>query len=221
MFQHLTLDLAVDSLILMVSLFFLLRFCFLKKHTQSEHFISLFLFGVSVFLVTRLLHSIEISMGFAFGLFAIFSVLRYRTESLSTRDMTYLFTTITIALISSVSSLTSVELLIVNGGICVFAKLIEAQWFSKKYSEKLITYEVIENIKPHRRAHLFADLEQRTGLDVHDVIVEDINFMNDSAKLKVLYSIQSMGSENLKDSVPTNSHQSADAVVRYPSKKVS
>lgn len=187
MFEHINITLVYKLCILVTSLFCLLKFSFLKKSGNKEVFVSFFLFGFSVFFVTYFLSSIEISMGFAFGLFAIFSVLRYRTESLGARDMTYLFTTITLSLITSVSALGVAELALICLVICSFAMLLESELFSEEQQEKEIIYEVIENIKPENHEILLADLKDRTGLDIISIRVNDINFINDSAKLTVKY----------------------------------
>lgn len=198
MFPHISAFFIVKTLIVVCSLYVLLRWCFYEKqiNKNKQTAISFSLFGFSVFMVTGLLHNIEISMGFAFGLFAIFSVLRYRTETLETRDMTYLFTTIALSLITAVAPFNLVEIIFVNAMLCGFAKILELDVWSDNLSVQTLTYEKIDNIKPENKALLLADLQQRTGLDVVNVEIETINFLNDSALLKIFYRREDVPNEN-------------------------
>src|SRR5690554_5547519 len=87
-----------------VSVFVLIR-CYYAFSRHRENAASFILFGVGVFLVTALLHSVTVTMGFAFGLFAVFSMLRYRTEALGIKEMTYLFLVIAMALLAAVGTM--------------------------------------------------------------------------------------------------------------------
>jgi len=165
----------------------LLRGIYHKNNTASESLAGFMIFGNGLFFVTALLHSVDISMGFAFGLFAVFSMLRYRTESLNVTDMTYLFVLITISLLSSVSSLTMAELAIVNLTICGLTAFFESSFFSQKISCKTIIYENIKLINSTQKAALIADLNNRLGIDVIEVEIGDVDFLRDSAALKIFY----------------------------------
>ena len=101
----------------MVAIFVLVRFCYFKFSQHRSYASSFILFGMGVFLVTGQLSSVDISMGFAFGLFAIFSMLRYRTESIDIKEMTYLFLVISIALLSGVGAMTHIELVAIAAAI--------------------------------------------------------------------------------------------------------
>jgi hypothetical protein len=126
-------------------------------------------------------------MGFAISLFAIFSMLRYRTESISIKEMTYLFLVIGIALLSAVSQINYWELLLINLLISGFAAFAESLLFMPNLIEKTIQYEKIDNIKPQNRELLLADLKQRTGLNIQTVHIENIDFLRDTALLKIYY----------------------------------
>jgi len=187
MFEYLTLNFFYKALTLNLSLLLLLRFIFLRNGGTQDIYKGLFLFGFSVFFVTYLLKDIDMSMGFAFGLFAIFSVLRYRTETLGAKDMTYLFTTIALSLIASVAPLGFIELSSVCLLICGFAFILELNLFSPTIREKSVVYENIENIRPENYNKLIDDLKNRTGLDIKSVSIGDVNFINDSATVKIRY----------------------------------
>lgn len=171
----------------LVSLFVLVRWCYYPKSHNSNFLFSFYLFGIGVFIVTYLLHDVEMSMGFAFGLFAIFSMLRYRTESISIKEMTYLFLVIALALLSAVGQLNYWELLVINGIICLFSALAESRFFIPQLGEKVIQYEKIDNIKPENWEILLNDLKRRTGLNIQNIQVETIDFLKDAATIKVYY----------------------------------
>lgn len=175
-------------LINFVSLFVLIRLCYFRKSLNRDFLFSYFLFGVGVFIISYMLRAVDISLGFAFGLFAIFSMLRYRTESISIKEMTYLFLVISVALLCAVGPVTAIELLILNAIICGCTVLIESRLVAPVLEEKLISYEKIENIKPANKHLLIEDLRERTGLDIHHVSVLDIDFLRDTAMIKAYYS---------------------------------
>jgi len=163
----------------------LVRLCYYRFSQHRANASSFMLFGMGVFLVTSLLHSAEVSMGFAFGLFAVFSMLRYRTESISIKEMTYLFLVIAIALLSSVGTMLHVELLGLTLFICLLTFLLETSFVLPLLDELEIDYEKIDNIKLDQRGLLIQDLKQRTGLDIKQIEVLSIDFLRDCARLKV------------------------------------
>ena len=169
------------------SLLVLLRGIYFRYTPNRDSLFAFFLFGMGVFLITHLLHNVDMSMGFAFGLFAVFSMLRYRTESMSIRDMTYLFLVIVVALLSAVAPVHYVELMMLNALICMMALLAESRWFAPRMHEKRVLYENIENIKQENKARLIRDLSQRTGLDIVKVEVVSIDFLRDVAELDVFF----------------------------------
>lgn len=176
--------------ILLLGVIVLLRGIYFRSTPNREAFFSFFLFSNGVFLITFLLHSIDLSMGFAFGLFAVFAMLRYRTEPISVRDMTYLFLVISLALMCSIAPLPHYELALLNVLICALAVLGEASFFAPRVFEKKINYDTIENIKPERHHLLLADLEARTGLKIIKFEIGQIDYLTDSARLIVFCTAQ-------------------------------
>ena len=126
-------------------------------------------------------------MGAAFGLFAVFSLLRYRTENISAKDMTYLFIVIALGMISAVNKGTFIETSVINMIILVIAYAMDANLFMKNENTKKIHYENIELIQPENRLLLMKDLKLRTGLNIHKVIIDQIDFVHDSAIIIVHY----------------------------------
>lgn len=170
------------------SVFVLIRFYYTYSR-HRENAASFILFGLGVFLVTSLLHSVTVTMGFAFGLFAVFSMLRYRTEALGIKEMTYLFLVIAMALLAAVGTMQHMELVGLNLLIIVLAVMLETRVLLPRHGEKEIEYEKIENVHAQRQADLIEDLRQRTGLDVFQVDVVSISYLRDTAVLRMHFRL--------------------------------
>ncbi len=129
-------------------------------------------------------------MGFALGLFAVFGILRYRTEAIPIRQMTYLFIVIGISMINALSnkSISIFEVLFTNGIIALITYLIDRLWFQTVEERKNIVYEKIELIKPENKQELIKDLKERTGLPIHEVKVDKIDFLKDTATITIYYN---------------------------------
>ncbi len=182
------MDFFVRLAIDLISMIVLIRGIYYKVYRRIDFFFTFFMFNLIIFIITVLLNSNSgFSIGAAFGLFAIFAMLRYRTEDISARDMTYLFMSITIGLISSINMGTALEIIIINAIILLTAFCIEGNILVKQSFSKVIEYERVDLIKPEYKAELIADLKDRTGLAVHKVYVKRIDFLRDTAVLKVYY----------------------------------
>ena len=128
-------------------------------------------------------------MGFALGLFAVFGILRYRTEAIPIRQMTYLFIVIGLSMINSLAnkSISWLEILLANAIITIITYLIDRVWFSTIELTKTILYEKIELIKPENEQELIEDLKQRTGLQIVAVKVDKLDFLRDTAQITIYY----------------------------------
>lgn len=144
----------------------LLRLVFFRITPNREVYFALFMFGNGVFFITYLLHDMDLSIGFAFGLFAIFSMLRYRTETLSVRDMTYLFTAIVLSLMCAVAQIPYFELTVLVFGLVGLAAIAESHPFAPKFHERKITYDRVDKIQPEQHQELLEELRERTGLNI-------------------------------------------------------
>ncbi len=187
MFNTLDINFFVRFLINTISLYVLVRHCYYRRTPNREFLFSFYLFGSGVFIVSYLLRGVQVSMGFAFGLFAIFSMLRYRTEPISIKSMTYLFLVITVSLLSAVGQTGTIELILLNALICVCASLAESKMLKPSLAEQIIRYEKIENIQPQNRDRLLDDLRLRTGLEIRNVLIDKIDFLRDTAMLRIFY----------------------------------
>lgn len=181
-------------LIDLISVVILVRYIYYPIYKHREFFFMFVIFNLIIFLVSFLLNKVELSMGAAFGLFAVFSMLRYRTENISIKDMTYLFLSIAIGLVSAVTKIKGapdeyeyVFLTGVNAIILLVTFLLESKLFLKKELIKTIIYENIELIQSDKNEELLADIRKRTGINAHRVAVQQINFLKDSAQVKIYY----------------------------------
>ena len=129
-------------------------------------------------------------MGFALGLFAVFGILRYRTEAIPIRQMTYLFIVIGISMINALSnkSISIFELIFTNSFITLITYLIDRVWFQSTEESKNILYEKIDLIKPENQEDLIQDLKKRTGLPIHAVKIVKIDFLRDTASITIFYN---------------------------------
>lgn len=171
------------------SVFILVRFIYFPVYKNRENFFTLFIFNLIIFLITFILNKSDMSMGAAFGLFAVFSMLRYRTEGISTKDMTYLFLVIAMGLITALSKGNPLEISFINIIILVFTFALETTVFMKKEVSQNIQYENIEMIKPALRAELLADLENRMGIKINRISIGKIDFLKDTAIIRVYYNV--------------------------------
>lgn len=172
-----------------VVVFILVRLLYYPIHKRKDYLFTYFLFNALIFFLCLLLNSVKLSMGFAFGLFAIFGILRYRTEQLPIKEMTYLFIVIAIAVINAVSNkkISIAELVLTNFIIVLLTFVLERLWLLKHEAQKIITYEKIELIKPERYDELMADLKERTGLEINRARVGRIDFLRDVARIQIFY----------------------------------
>jgi hypothetical protein len=184
-FGYLFLKLATDLFFTLV----IIRSIFYPIYREINYVFTTILINVAVFLICFMLGSIKLKIGFAFGLFAVFSIIRYRTEQIPIREMTYMFTVIILAVLNALSngSLSYAELLMANTTILVTIFLLEKNFLHHRESFRIITYEKIDLIKPENYSRLIDDLRERTGLNVIRAEIETINFLNDTAKIKMLY----------------------------------
>ncbi|MFN8165812.1 MAG: DUF4956 domain-containing protein [Bacteroidia bacterium] len=170
-----------------ISMLILVRLIYFRIYKKKDYLFTFFLFNIIIFIITYLLNKVDMSMGAAFGLFAVFSMLRYRTEGISTKDMTYLFIVIAMGLICAVSKATYFELSVINAILIGFTYALDGNWLVRNEMVKTIQYENIDLIKPEHYNDLLADLRKRTGLNIHRVSVNRIDFLKDIAVVKIYF----------------------------------
>ncbi len=167
-----------------------------KKSMRKDYYFTFALISVSIFFLIFLLGSVKIKVGFALGLFAIFGIIRYRTESMSVREMTYLFVIIAVSVINALAvTLSYAELLVTNLIFIACIRICENIPWLKQVSEKLVVYDKIDLITPEHHDEMMEDLKKRLGLEITKVEIGAVDFMRDIAMLKVFY-VDESGTSN-------------------------
>jgi hypothetical protein len=175
-----------------INIFFLtiiIRFLYYKKTQNKEYFFTYYMISVIVFFICFTLKKLELDLGMALGLFAIFGIIRYRTNTVSIKEMTYLFIVIGVSVINSLANkkLSYSELLLTN------VIIVLTLYFTESFSNygvllsKKITYSNIENLKPQNREQLIAELEQINGITISDIKIGSVDLNLNTATIKILY----------------------------------
>lgn len=180
-------DLGVRLAINLVCVGLLIRGIYFRTYRRADLFLTFFAFNLVIFLITFLMNRVEMTLGAAFGLFAVFSMLRYRTEGISAKDMTYLFMVIALGLIMAVSHSGWIELGFIGATIVIGTLLLEGSWVTTREHAQEVLYDNIQLIAAHARPELIGDLKNRTGLNIHRVDIREIDLLKDSARLTVFY----------------------------------
>ena len=166
----------------------MVHFFYYRKAKRKDYYYTFMLFSVTVFVLMFLLNNVNLGMGFALGLFAIFGMIRYRTETVPIREMTYLFVTIGVSVVNGLAmSHGLINLLLINILVMVIVGIIDGIFSAKQTPAKIILYDKIDLVKHGREEELIADLEERTGLTINKIEVGHIDFLRDVAYLKVHY----------------------------------
>ncbi|MCB0791460.1 MAG: DUF4956 domain-containing protein [Flavobacteriales bacterium] len=191
---------ALDALLMLV----LIRLIYYPIHRKKDYLFTYFLFNILIFFLCILLNNVKLSIGFAFGLFAIFGILRYRTEQISIKDMTYLFTVITLAVINALVSkkISIAELLFTDGMILLVTYSLEHLWLTRHEAMKQITYERIDLVRPERRADLIDDIRTRLGITVSRIEIGRIDLLRDTVQLRVFYYEDEQGFRSYNELPP-------------------
>ena len=167
------------------------RYCYYVKSQRRDYVLTFMLFGAAMFLLIFLMESVSIQIGMTLGLFAIFGVIRYRTETVPIREMTYLFIFICVAVINGLAlNISYVELLVANALLVALIMIVEGRRLLRHTSAKLVIYEKIDLITPEKRPEMIADLEKRLGHKVNKVEVGHVDFLRDVAFVKVYYELE-------------------------------
>lgn len=156
------------------------------NYRKLDYIFAFIMFNLVIFLLTFVLKYVKLSVGAAFGLFAVFSMLRYRTEGISMKDLTYLFIFIALGVISAIQ-LDYLELGIVHGIILAGTFILDGNVIFKGERIKKVLYDNIGMIQPENEAALIEDLKKRTGLNIHRVVVGNVDFLKDAAVIRIYY----------------------------------
>ena len=181
----------IAFLLNMTTALLVVRWIYYPKHRSRKYVFSFLAFTTIIFFVVSLMSSVEMSIGVGFGLFAIFSVLRYRTNPIPVREMTYLFITAALPVMNATAANGDnwVKLLIANTIVILVLLFLENEWGFSFESSQTVIYEKISLIRPENHALLMDDLENRTGLMINRLEIGRINFLRDTARIKIYYDL--------------------------------
>jgi len=193
------LELIVRFLLNLLVIFIAVNYIYSKNSNRKDFYFSYFAISMTIFVLCYLLESVKLELGFALGLFAIFGIIRYRTDTIPIKEMTYLFVIIGISVINALSNkkVSHIELLFTNAVIIATMWVLEKILHLKQEICLIINYENIENINIEKKKELYADIQERTGIEVKRIEIQEINYLRDVAKLRVYHDINgSDGSPN-------------------------
>ncbi|MDX8338970.1 DUF4956 domain-containing protein [Draconibacterium sp. IB214405] len=191
-------ELIVRFLLNLLVIFIVVNYIYSKNSNRKDFYFSYFSISITIFVLCFLLESVKLELGFALGLFAIFGIIRYRTDPIPIKEMTYLFVIIGISVVNALSNkkVSHVELMFTNAAIILTMWILEKILHLKQENCLVINYENIENINIKRKAELYADIQERTGIKVKRIEIEEINYLRDAAKIKVYHDINDNNGEN-------------------------
>jgi hypothetical protein len=167
------------------------QFMYARNSKRKDFYFSYLAVGTVVFLLSFLLNSVKLELGFALGLFAIFGIIRYRTDAIPIKEMTYLFVVIGISVINALANkkVSYVELCFTNGAIVFGLWVLEKRLMLKQEGSIKLIYEKIENIHESKKDVLLADLKERTGIEIIRYDIQKIDFLKDIAQIILYYNV--------------------------------
>jgi Domain of unknown function (DUF4956) len=170
-------------------IFIVVHFMYARNSKRKDFYFSYLAIGVIIFFLSSLLNSVKIELGFAFGLFAIFGILRYRTDAIPIKEMTYLFIVIGISVINALTNkkVSYAELVFTNSAIILGLWILEKRLMLKQELSISLVYEKIENINLMKKETLLKDLRERTGIDISRYEIKKIDFLRDVATIELFY----------------------------------
>lgn len=183
------LELLLRFTLNLVAIVLIIRYIYYTTTQRKDYLFTYILISITVFLLCFLLNNVKLQLGFALGLFAIFGIIRYRTNPIPIREMTYLFVVIGLSVINALSNenISYAELLFSNIIVVFVCYGFEKLWLLKHRSRKNIVYEKIENVHTSNRGALKQDLEARTGLTIDKIEIGNIDFLRDTARIRIYY----------------------------------
>ena len=205
--QSLT-ELAIRFFINLLVCWVLVQFFYYRKSRRRDYYFTFMVFSSAMLMLLYIMGNVEVGVGLTLGLFAIFGVIRYRTETVPIREMTYLFVIIALAAVNGLAPVYKLAgaasanphyvlsggtvgiMALSNALVIALVWVLESGKMLKHTSAKLVLYDRIELIVPERREELIADLEKRIGLKVEGVEIGHVDFLKDAAFIKVYYTLE-------------------------------
>lgn len=182
-------ELLVKAVFNFLIIAYIVRYLYYPATKNKDYLFTYLLISITVFFLCFLLENVKLQLGFALGLFAIFGIIRYRTDPIPIKEMTYLFIVIGVSVINALANkkISHSELIFTNFIIIAVTYGLEKIWLLKHETRKTITYEKIDLIKPSKKEELMADLKERTGLNITRTEVRRIDFLRDTAQIRIFF----------------------------------
>lgn len=173
----------------MTFLTILIRYLYYPKTKRKDYLFTYYLIGTITFFLCFALKKLDIDTGMGLGLFAIFGIIRYRTDAIEIKEMTYLFLIIGISVVNSLASnnISIAEMAIINLSVVFLTFGLENLWLVKHETRKTINYERIDLIVPEKYELMKADIEKRTGITLNRFEIGKIDFLTDTAQVRIFY----------------------------------
>ncbi len=184
---------------LFLNVFFLtiiIRFLYYPKTKRKDYLFTYYLIGMITFFLCFSLKKLDIDTGMGLGLFAIFGIIRYRTDAIEIKEMTYLFLVIGLSVVNAmlatevskdIYQINLFELGLINLAIVIMLYVLEYLWLVKHETRKIITYDRIDLITSDKYEEMKDDLEKRTGLKINRIEVGKVDFLRDVAFIQIFY----------------------------------
>ena len=171
-------------------IWYIVKSLYYPANKNKDYVFTYLLISTVVFFLCFLLENVKLQLGFALGLFAVFGIIRYRTETISVKEMTYLFIVIGLSVMNALANkkISYAELLFANASIVFLLDYFEKHWLLQRSTKtKYVLYEKIDMIGPEKRDELLSDIQKRTGLKIEKLEIENIDLVRDTAKIKIYY----------------------------------
>ncbi len=193
------LGLLANLLITSAIIFVILQFIYAKNSKHKDYYFSFFAVGITVFLLCYLLNNVKIELGFALGLFAIFGIIRYRTDAIPIKEMTYLFVVIGVAVMNALANGSTGRIVLYITDLSIIGLLwILEKWLCLRSEQEIfLVYDNTENIHGDNNQQLLADIKARTGIRIHSYKINKVDFLRDIVELTAYYYENGNASNNL------------------------
>ena len=188
-FSYIPTEMLVRFTFNLIVAYVIIKLIYHRDHKGNDFVFTYFMFNSLIFFFAYILGNLDVNIAFGFGLFAVFAILRYRTDPIPIKEMTYLFIVITIGVINALSAnnVAFSEVLFANAAIVVLTYLLERYWVNNLLKSKAIVYGELDKISPEKNQELIDELSEKTGLSLLRAKVGRVNFKSNRVNIRVYY----------------------------------
>ena len=188
-FSYIPTEMLVRFTFNLIVAYVIIKLIYHRDHKGNYFVFTYFMFNSLIFFFAYILGNLDVNIAFGFGLFAVFAILRYRTDPIPIKEMTYLFIVITIGVINALSAnnVAFSEVLFANTAIVILTYLLEKYWVNNLLKSKAIVYGELDKISPEKNQELIDELSEKTGLSLLRAKVGRVNFKSNRVNIRVYY----------------------------------